>query len=179
MDARRRPASGLSKKIFHKTSVMINASCRMPAWSFAVSACGRRGARRRGARCFKNPCVIGVFSLSRSSASRTRAPRGDVSKSVRSLRRRTQHLVSRRSRRCTNERKHWFFCHAVVIRLQCSRSPRALIDVATHSWLGGQHGEEAKDESESSGEKGRTEDQAPEEEVTTRRSSVVGFERCR
>ena len=34
--------------------------------------------------------------------------------------------------------------------------------------LGGQHGEEAKDEGESSGEKGREEDQAPEEEVSTR-----------
>jgi hypothetical protein len=33
---------------------------------------------------------------------------------------------------------------------------------------GGQHGEEAKDEDEISGEKGRKEDQAPEEEVTTR-----------
>ena len=32
--------------------------------------------------------------------------------------------------------------------------------------LGGQHGEEAKDEDEVSGEKGRKEDQAPEEEVT-------------
>ena len=37
---------------------------------------------------------------------------------------------------------------------------------ATHSWLGGQHGEEAKDEDEVGGEKGREEDQAPEEEVS-------------
>jgi hypothetical protein len=63
--------------------------------------------------------------------------------------------------------------------MQCSRSPRALIDIATHSWLGGQHGEEAKDEGEGGGEKGRTEDQAPEEEVSTRRLSVFDFERRR
>jgi hypothetical protein len=63
--------------------------------------------------------------------------------------------------------------------MQCSRSPRALHDIATHSWLGGQHGEEAKDEDEVSGEKGRKEDQAPEEEVSARRASVFDFERRR
>ena len=31
------------------------------------------------------------------------------------------------------KRKHWFFCRAVVIRMRCSRSPRALYDIATHS----------------------------------------------
>jgi hypothetical protein len=45
--------------------------------------------------------------------------------------------------------------------------------------LGGQHGEEAKDEDEVSGEKGRAEDQAPEEEVSTRCFSVFDFERRR
>src|SRR5215475_7382767 len=45
--------------------------------------------------------------------------------------------------------------------------------------LGGQHGEEAKDEGESSGEKGREEDQAPEEEVTTRCFPVFDFVRRR
>jgi hypothetical protein len=56
--------------------------------------------------------------------------------------------------------------------LQCSRFPRALIDIHRHchQWLGGQYGEEAKDEGEGGGEKGREEDQAPEEEVTERRS---------
>jgi hypothetical protein len=50
--------------------------------------------------------------------------------------------------------------------MQCSRSPRALHDIATHSRLGGQHGEEAKDEDEVSGEEGRAQDEgAPEEEV--------------
>src|SRR5215467_12301970 len=74
--------------------------------------------------------------------------------------------------------KHWFFYRAVVIPMQCTRSPRALDDIATHSWLGGQHGEEAKEEREGS-EEGRQEDQAPEEEVSARRASVFDFERRR
>jgi hypothetical protein len=65
------------------------------------------------------------------------------------------------------------------MRLRCSRFPRALNDIATHSRLGGQHGEEAKDEDEVGGEKGREEDQAPEEEVSERRFSVFDFERRR
>jgi hypothetical protein len=52
--------------------------------------------------------------------------------------------------------------------MQCSRFPRARYDIATHSWLGGQHGEEAKEDGEGS-EEGREEDQAPEEEVSARR----------
>jgi hypothetical protein len=44
--------------------------------------------------------------------------------------------------------------------------------------LGGQHGEEAKKDGEGS-EKGREEDQAPEEEVSARRASVFDFERRR
>jgi hypothetical protein len=69
-------------------------------------------------------------------------------------------------------RKCFNFFLASVIRLQCSRFPRALIDIHRHchQWLGGQYGEEAKDEGEGGGEKGREEDQAPEEEVTERRS---------
>ena len=75
-------------------------------------------------------------------------------------------MVSRRRRRRFIARKCWFFCRAVVIGMECSRSPRALYDIATHSWLGGQHGEEAKDEDEVGGQERRTEDQAPEEEVS-------------
>jgi hypothetical protein len=60
--------------------------------------------------------------------------------------------------------KSCFFLHAVVIEVSCSRSREHGSEIATHSWLGGQHGEEAK--SEGSGEKGRKE--APEEEVGSR-----------
>ncbi|HEX4827118.1 MAG TPA: hypothetical protein VFV12_02745, partial [Xanthobacteraceae bacterium] len=56
--------------------------------------------------------------------------------------------------------------------------PAGTDDIATHSWLGGQHGEEAKEDGEGS-EKGREEDQAPEEEVSARRASVFDFERRR
>jgi hypothetical protein len=84
----------------------------------------------------------------------------------------TQHMVSTPIRARSIKRKCWFFYRAVVIRMQCSRSPRALTTIATHSWLGGQHGEEAKDEDEVSGEKGRAQDKAPEEEVSPRRFSL-------
>jgi len=56
--------------------------------------------------------------------------------------------------------------------------PAGTDDIATHSWLGGQHGEEAKEDGEGR-EKGRKEDQAPEEEVSARRASVFDFERRR
>ena len=48
-------------------------------------------------------------------------------------------------------------------------------DIATHSLLGGQHGEEEKVEDEVSGKKGREEDQAPEEEVSYRYFTVFDF----
>jgi hypothetical protein len=56
--------------------------------------------------------------------------------------------------------------------------PAGTDDIATHSWLGGQHGEEAKEDGEGR-EKGRKKDQAPEEEVSARRASVFDFERRR
>ena len=90
----------------------------------------------------------------------------------------TQDLVLMRASSCFTVQKHWFFYRAVVIPMQCSRSPWALDDIATHSRLGGQHGEEAKEEREGS-EEGRKEDQAPEEEVSARRASVFDFERRR
>src|SRR5947209_19899787 len=90
----------------------------------------------------------------------------------------TQDVVVMRGRARFIVQKHWFFYRAVVIPMQCSRSPRALDDIATHSRLGGQHGEEAKEDGEGS-EKGREEDQAPEEEVSARRASVFDFERRR
>ena len=74
------------------------------------------------------------------------------------------------------KRKCWFFYRAVVIRMQCSRSPRALDDNRHSLRLGGQHGEEAKDEDEVSGEKGRAQDKAPEEEVKYSPLSVFDFE---
>ena len=54
---------------------------------------------------------------------------------------------------------------------------RALSRLRHSLRLGGQHGEEAKDEG--SGEEGRKEDQAPEEEVGARCFPVFDFERRR
>jgi hypothetical protein len=79
-------------------------------------------------------------------------------------------VVARPARLRAIKQKCWFFCRGVVIRMQCSRSPRALHDIATHSRLGGQHGEEAKDEDQVSGEERRAQDEgAPEEVRGTRR----------
>jgi hypothetical protein len=55
----------------------------------------------------------------------------------------TQDVVSMPAPTRLIMQKRWFFCRAVVMRKECARSPRALDDIATHSWLGGQHGEEA------------------------------------
>jgi hypothetical protein len=57
--------------------------------------------------------------------------------------------------------------------------PAGTDDIATHSRLGGQHGEEAKDEDEISGEEGRAQDKAPEEEVKYSPLPVFDFERRR
>ena len=55
------------------------------------------------------------------------------------------------------------------------RFARHCYDIATHSWLGGQHGEEEKVQDEVSGKKGREEDEAPEEEVGYRYFPVFDF----
>jgi hypothetical protein len=127
----------------------------------------------------KNPYIVDVFRcIEKTRASRCALAPRNASCASRALVN-TQHVVSLRVRTRSIVQKHWFFCRAVVIRKECSRSPRALYDIATHSWLGGQHGEEAKDEDEVSGEEGRAEDQAPEEEVSTRCFPVFDFERRR
>jgi hypothetical protein len=127
---------------------------------------------------FENPYIIGLFEQPKKYRGwRCTIALCTMSRALPALRK-TQDMVSMQARTCLIAQKHWFFYRAVVIPRQCSRSPRALDDIATHSWLGGQHGEEAKEDGEGS-EKGRKEDQAPEEEVSARRASVFDFERRR
>jgi hypothetical protein len=59
--------------------------------------------------------------------------------------------------------------------MQCSRSPRALLRNRHSLRLGGQHGEEAKEDGEG-GEEGREKD-PPEEEISRRRFSVFDLDR--
>jgi hypothetical protein len=142
------------------------ALLRGPHTSFALRY-------RENIKNLKNPYIVDVFRcVEKIRASRCAlAPRNASCASCALVN--TQHVVSMRVRTRSIVQKHWFFCRAVVIRKECSRSPRALYDIATHSWLGGQHGEEAKiileDES---GEKGRLQEDEgqvpPEEEVATR-----------
>ena len=63
----------------------------------------------------------------------------------------------------------------LVFLARCS-NPNAVFascghGIATHSLLGGQHGEEAKEDGEGS-EEGREKDEAPEEEVSASQSST-------
>jgi hypothetical protein len=89
-----------------------------------------------------------------------------------------------RQRRCTRkiwcreEGTHAYRAKMLVFFARCS-NPIAVFAILRalkrhrHSLrLGGQHGEEAKDEDEIGGEEGRAQDKAPEEEVGTRRSSL-------
>ena len=126
----------------------------------------------------ENPCAIGISAPSKKSGARRCAIVPCTLSFAPPALLETQDVVSMRARWRFIVQKHWFFYRAVVIPMQCSRSPRALDDIATHSRLGGQHGEEAKEDGEGS-EKGREEDQAPEEEVSARRASVFDFERRR
>jgi len=126
----------------------------------------------------KNPCAIGISAQSRKYRVRRCAITPCTLSCTPPAPLETQDVVSVRARWRFIVQKHWFFYRAVVIPMQCSRSPWALDDIATHSRLGGQHGEEAKEDGEGS-EKGREEDQAPEEEVSARRASVFDFERRR
>jgi len=126
----------------------------------------------------ENPCAIGISTRSKKyRAHRCALVPCTLSCAPPALFE-TQDVVSLRARWRFFAQKRWFFYRAVVMPMQCARSPRALNDIATHSWLGGQHGEEAKEDGEGS-EKGREEDQAPEEEVSARRASVFDFERRR
>jgi hypothetical protein len=158
---------------------MLNASSRRLFRSRARHACASHVAIGEESRRVENPYFLDVFDESKkflpprcalAPRSAPHAPRALVG---------TQHVVSLPARTCSINRKHWFFCRAVVIRMQCSRSPRALLRLRHSLRLGGQHGEEAKDEDEVSGEKGREEDEAPEEEVSTRCFPVFDFERRR
>jgi hypothetical protein len=132
----------------------------------------------------RNPYFVDVFRSLEKSRATQRADASRKTPHASCALAETQHVVSRRVRTGAIMQKHWFFCRAVVIRMQCSRSPRTLYDIATHSWLGGQHGEEAKIIRED-GEKGRLQEDEeqgqvpPEEEVTTRRFPVFDFVRRR
>jgi hypothetical protein len=130
-------------------------------------------------RTYRKPIFHGLFRASQEIRSTSFGNLLGLSSRAWQSRASTQHMVSMHMRARWIKRKCWFFYCAVVIRMQCSRSPRALTTIATHSWLGGQHGEEAKDEDEVSGEKGSAQDKAPEEEVRYSPLPVFDFERCR
>jgi hypothetical protein len=184
LDSHRIPSSErfagpLTQNLFHKLNDAFRAALRR--WflrSLALRARRNRRCREKNGSV-KNAYFIDVSALSQKTAHSQRRYHPVCSarriKRARKCARCGVNAVRVRSimRKCFN------FSLASVIRLQCSRFPRALIDIHRHchQWLGGQHGEEAKDEGEGGGEKGREEDQAPEEEVSERRFTVFDFER--
>jgi hypothetical protein len=170
---------GLLTEIFlHKLLGMLNAWLRGLLQAHAFRALASLAAIAQKSEHHENPYTIDVSDKSEKDCTRRCAmARRAVSSAPLALRK-TQDLVLMRASPRFTVQKHWFFYRAVVIPMQCSRSPRALDDIATHSRLGGQHGEEAKEDGEGS-EEGRQEDKAPEEEVSARRASVFDFERRR
>ena len=84
---------------------------------------------------------------------------------------RTQELVPRRRHTRFIKRKSCFFRRSVVIRSAVLAIRAGTVPTSpSHQWLGGQHGEEAKDEDEGSGEEGCEEGQTEKEEVGICRS---------
>jgi hypothetical protein len=157
---------------------MLNAQLRGPLQAHACCAFALLAAIVGKTEHHKNPCAIGISARSKKYRARRCVIAPCTLSCAPSALLETQDVVSLRARWRFIVQKHWFFYRAVVIPMQCSRSPRALDDNRHSLRLGGQHGEEAKEDSEGS-EKGREEDQAPEEEVIARRASVFDFERRR
>jgi hypothetical protein len=157
---------------------MLNARLRGLLQAHACCAFTLLAAIAGKTEQHENPCAIGISARSKKYRVHRCAVVPCTLLCALPVLFETQDVVSLRARWCFIVQKRWFFYRAVVMPMQCARSPRALDDIATHSWLGGQHGEEAKEDGEGS-EKGREEDQAPEEEVSARRASVFDFERRR
>ena len=165
-DCSQRLCVPVDKNFFHKSIDMLNAPA-VPAFASRAERMLLPGISVQR----QNPDGRSPYFMGISAPSAELAP--SVGRMLRCCAPRTMPLmlamlyaVSVQVRSRSIMRKCWHFCRGVVIRMQCSRSPRALIDIATHSRLGGQHGEEAKEGSEG-GEEGREKDQAPEEEVST------------
>jgi hypothetical protein len=167
-----------TEDFLHKSLGMLNVPLRGFLQAHACRAFALPAAIVRKAEDRENPCAIGISTRLKKYRAHCCAVAPCTLSCALSALFETQDVVSLRTRWCFIVQKRWFFYRAVVMPMQCARSPRALDDIATHSWLGGQHGEEAKEDGEGS-EKGREEDQAPEEEVSARRASVFDFERRR
>lgn len=167
-----------TEDFLHKSFGMLNAPLRGRLQAHACCASALLAAIVRKAEHRESPCAIGISTRLKKYRAHCCAVAPCTLPCALAALFETQDVVSLRARWCFIVQKRWFFYRAVVMPMQCARSPRALDDIATHSWLGGQHGEEAKEDGEGS-EKGREEDQAPEEEVSARRASVFDFERRR
>jgi hypothetical protein len=108
----------------------------------------------RKSRHHENPCIIDTFERSKKYRTDRCAVAPCTKRCARRALLKAQDVVWIRARARCIAQKHWFFYRAVVMPMQWPRSPRALGRYRHSLRLGGQHGEEAKEDSEGS-EEGR------------------------
>jgi hypothetical protein len=126
----RPPRAGLraSRQKFFCTSRPACLMLRRGEAGARTQACANRARRRHGRRpSCKKRRFHRDFLKRHSHCVRRRRDRAAPRALVRGTRGNAQHLVCRHALAHSNARKHWFFCRTVVIRMQCSRSPRALL----------------------------------------------------
>lgn len=114
-----------AENFLHKLLGMLNASLRLVWWTHARHALSALAAIAEKVKRIGKPYFMGIFEHSeKSRAWRCAIVLRNVSRVLCALLR-SRDMLPARARRCLMLQKHWFFYHAVVIPMQCSRSPRA------------------------------------------------------
>src|SRR5262249_19325813 len=118
--------AGLCAKNFvHKLLGMLNASLRSGFVIARASRARRTLCNRANIERIGKPYVMGVFEHSEKFfARRCAIMLCSMSRSLRALLE-SHEMVPTRAQTPLMLQKHWFFYHAVVMPMQCSRSPRA------------------------------------------------------
>ena len=114
-----------AENFLHKLFGMLNAWLRPLWWSHARHALSVLSAIAQKVKRIEKLYFMGIFERSeKSRARRCAIVLCNMSRVLRALLR-SHAVVSAQARTCLMLQKHWFFYHAVVIPMQCSRSPRA------------------------------------------------------
>ena len=114
-----------AENFLHKLLGMLNASLRSGFVIARASRARRTLCNRANIERIGKPYVMGVFERSEKFfARRCAVMLCSMSRSLRTLLE-SHAMVPTRAQTGLMLQKHWFFYHAVVIPMQCSRSPRA------------------------------------------------------
>ena len=114
-----------AENFLHKLLGMLNASLRSGFVIARASRARRTLCNRANIERIGKPYVMGVFEHSEKFfARRCAVMLCSMSRVLRTLLR-PHAVLPAQARTCLMLQKHWFFYHAVVIPMQCSRSPRA------------------------------------------------------